>query len=595
MEESKNSPPIQGVVIITLPPPDNPSYGKTITAFTLSDSPTHQQQQEEEPSQQSQPHNQDLNTGVLRASLKRSFFFRPKIVFGLLGISLIALSFWSSLTQETLFELRDVEHDLKSSNSSFILPLYPKRGGAWNSRTDVEFKLGRFVDFKPDKFMDQEKIAKSLSAATKLDSSVNFPVRGNIHSEGLYYTYMLVGNPPRPYFLDIDTGSDLMWIQCDAPCTSCAKGAHPLYKPRNVNMIPPKNPYCVEVQENLKSKYCDNCHQCDYEIEYADRSSSVGVLAKDELQLVLANGTGTKPNVVFGCAYDQQGTLLNTLASTDGILGLSRAPISLPSQLASHGLINNVIGHCLRTDTNGGYLFLGNDFVPQWRMSWVPMLNNPFPNLYQAQLMKMNYGGKELRLGSTSYGQGTVVFDSGSTYTYFTDQAYKALISMLEEISSEDLIKDASDTTLPICWRAKFPVRSIEEVRQFFKPLNLQFGSKWRIVSTKLWIPAEGFLTISVSNLLLFLVIGTLPSPPPSSFASFLSQQWRTIILQEKGNVCLGILDGSNVHDGSAIILGDISLRGQLFVYDNVNQKIGWIRSNCERPEKVPSLPSFLL
>ncbi|KAL3335482.1 hypothetical protein AABB24_031616 [Solanum stoloniferum] len=558
MEETKNSPPIQGVVIITLPPPDNPSYGKTITAFTLSDSPTHQQQQEEEPPQQSQPHNQDLNTGVLRASLERSFFFRPKIVFGLLGISLIALSFWSSLTQETLFELRDVEHDLKSSNSSFILPLYPKRGGAWNSRTDVEFKLGRFVDFKPDKFMDQEKIAKSLSAATKLDSSVNFPVRGNIHSEGLYYTYMLVGNPPRPYFLDIDTGSDLMWIQCDAPCTSCAKGAHPLYKPRNVNMIPPKNPYCVEVQENLKSKYCDNCHQCDYEIEYADRSSSVGVLAKDELQLVLANGTGTKPNVVFGCAYDQQGTLLNTLASTDGILGLSRAPISLPSQLASHGLINNVIGHCLRTDTNGGYLFLGNDFVPQWRMSWVPMLNNPFPNLYQAQLMKMNYGGKELRLGSTSYGQGTVVFDSGSTYTYFTDQAYKALISMLEEISSEDLIKDASDTTLPICWRAKFPVRSIEEVRQFFKPLNLQFGSKWRIVFTKLWIPAEGFLTIS-----------------------------------EKGNVCLGILDGSNVHDGSAIILGDISLRGQLFVYDNVNQKIGWIRSNCERPEKVPSLPSF--
>lgn len=321
-------------------------------------------------------------------------------------------------------------------------------------------------------------------------------------------------------------------------------------------MIPPKNPYCVEVQENLRSKYCDNCHQCDYEIEYADQSSSVGVLAKDELQLVLANGTGTKPNVVFGCAYDQQGSLLNTLSSTDGILGLSRAPISLPSQLAGHGLINNVIGHCLRTDTNGGYLFLGNDFVPQWRMSWVPMMNIPFPNLYQAQLMKVNYGGKELRLGSTSDGQGTVVFDSGSTYTYFTDQAYKSLISMLEGISSDDLMKDTSDTTLPMCWRAQFPVRSITEVKQFFKPLNLQFGSKWRIVSTKLWIPAEGYLTTS-----------------------------------EKGNVCLGILDGSNIHDGSAIILGDISLRGQLFVYDNVNQKIGWIRSNCERPEKLSTLP----
>lgn len=196
MEETKDSPPLQGVVIITLPPPDNLSLGKTITAFTLSDSPPHQHQQRELP-HQSQPHNQeeqysvphqDPNTGFLHVSLERSFFFRLKIVLGLLGISLIALSFWSSLTQETLFELRDVERDRNSSISSFILPLYPKRGGTWNSRTDVEFKLGRFVDFKSDivmeRVMDQEKIVKSVSAATKLDSSVNFPVRGNIHSEG---------------------------------------------------------------------------------------------------------------------------------------------------------------------------------------------------------------------------------------------------------------------------------------------------------------------------------------------------------------------------------------------------------------------------
>lgn len=38
-----------------------------------------------------------------------------------------------------------------------------------------------------------------------------------------YYTSVFVGNPPRPYFLDIDTGSDLTWIQCDAPCVSCTK------------------------------------------------------------------------------------------------------------------------------------------------------------------------------------------------------------------------------------------------------------------------------------------------------------------------------------------------------------------------------------
>lgn len=77
------------------------------------------------------------------------------------------------------------------------------------------------------------------------------------------------------------------------------------------------------------------------------------------------------------CAYDQQGLLLNTLGKTDGILGLSRAKISLPSQLASQGIIKNVVGHCLATDTSGGgYLFLGDDFVPQWQMAWVPILQS---------------------------------------------------------------------------------------------------------------------------------------------------------------------------------------------------------------------------
>ena len=39
-----------------------------------------------------------------------------------------------------------------------------------------------------------------------------------------YYVTMNIGEPARPYFLDVDTGSDLTWLQCDAPCQSCNKG-----------------------------------------------------------------------------------------------------------------------------------------------------------------------------------------------------------------------------------------------------------------------------------------------------------------------------------------------------------------------------------
>lgn len=73
-----------------------------------------------------------------------------------------------------------------------------------------------------------------------------------------------------------------------------------MYKPRRGNLVPPKDSLCAEVHRNQKTQYCEACDQCDYEIEYADQSSSIGVLARDELHLLIANGSVTKLNVVFG-------------------------------------------------------------------------------------------------------------------------------------------------------------------------------------------------------------------------------------------------------------------------------------------------------
>uniref|UniRef100_A0A453K7J1 Peptidase A1 domain-containing protein n=1 Tax=Aegilops tauschii subsp. strangulata TaxID=200361 RepID=A0A453K7J1_AEGTS len=54
-------------------------------------------------------------------------------------------------------------------------------------------------------------------------SSAVFQLYGNVYPHGLYYVAMSIGNPAKPYFLDVDTGSDLTWLQCDAPCVSCSK------------------------------------------------------------------------------------------------------------------------------------------------------------------------------------------------------------------------------------------------------------------------------------------------------------------------------------------------------------------------------------
>ncbi|XWS60936.1 hypothetical protein CRYUN_Cryun07bG0081600 [Craigia yunnanensis] len=575
MDSDERPQQVTGVVIITLPPSDNPSLGKTITAFTLTNDvfpQSRQTQQREQEQEQNLPTTQVLTSpppppspqnSQLGFLFSRLFFDNPRKLLGFLGISLFALLLYSSAFSNTFVELRNSNNDDDEKPESFIFPLYHKLGA------DSELKLGRFVDVDKENLlasidsgaMGTQKINKLVAAnAALIDSSGTIlPVRGNVYPDGLYFTYMLVGNPRRPYFLDIDTGSDLTWIQCDAPCSSCAKGANPLYKPTRVNMVASKDSMCTEIQKNQKPQNCETCQQCDYEIEYADHSSSLGVLARDKLHLVTANGSITNLDVVFGCAYDQQGILLNTLSKTDGILGLSRAKVSLPSQLASKGIINNVVGHCLATDVGaGGYMFLGDDFVPNWGMSWVPMLGISSIEFYHTQLVKINYGRSSLRLGGQDNSIRRVVFDSGSSYTYFTKQAYAELVASLSEVSDLGFIQDASDPTLPICWQAPFPIRSIMGVKQFFKTLTLQFGSNWWIISKRFHIPPEGYLIIS-----------------------------------NKGNVCLGILDGSNVHDGSTFILGDISLRGQLVVYDNTKLKIGWTQSDCAKPRRFKNLPFF--
>eukprot|EP00262_Sarcandra_glabra_P004494 TRINITY_DN1557_c0_g1_i1.p1 TRINITY_DN1557_c0_g1~~TRINITY_DN1557_c0_g1_i1.p1 ORF type:complete len:559 (-),score=68.28 TRINITY_DN1557_c0_g1_i1:277-1953(-) len=552
------NPQLKGFVIITLPPPDNPSLGKTITAFTLSDSsPLHpplQQQQELQIQQQIQQQS--------RFSFKKAFTMPRGLLF-LLGTPLLLFLLWGCFYSDTPFEFSLSSEDADDDDerrelNTFLFPLFPKNS---DSQTDVELKLGSFVmrdDTEMAVGIDGVKYQRNskVGSSSEINSTTIFPIRGNIYPDGLYYTSMRIGNPPRPYFLDVDTGSDLTWIQCDAPCISCAKGPNPLYKPTKGKIVPCKDSLCIEVQSNQNPGHDESCKQCDYEIEYSDHSSSMGVLARDDMLLMTANGTSVKSSFVFGCAYDQQGQLLGSPAKTDGILGLSSAKVSLPSQLASQGIISNVVGHCITSDVSGGgYMFLGDGFLPRSGMTWIPLLDSPSMKFYHAKVSKITFGGQQLGLGGMGNNVGRVVFDSGSTYSYFTKEAYTSLIASLKDVSREGLIEDKSDPTLPVCWRANFPIRSLKDVKQFFKPLTIDFGTRWWVVSTKLLIPPEGYLIIS-----------------------------------GKGNVCLGILDGSTVQDGSTNILGDISLRGQLVVYDNVKQKIGWVQSDCAVPRKPKSL-----
>jgi hypothetical protein len=241
-------------------------------------------------------------------------------------------------------------------------------------------------------------------------------------------------------------------------------------------------------------------------------------------------------------------------------MGLSSSKVALPSQLAEQGIVNNVIGHCLAGGSNGGgYLFFGDELVPSWGMTWTPMMGRPAIESYQALLHSIKYGADTLQVSGkdTSANFGGVMFDSGTSFTYLVPDAYAVVLDAVEKQAKRSgLVRTTSDNTLPYCWHGRSPFQSVMDVNRYFKQITLDFGgSKWFSTSRTLDLDPEGYLIVSA-----------------------------------QGNVCLGILDASGASLEVTNIIGDISMRGYLIVYDNVRQQIGWIRRNCHiRPTRTSS------
>nr|GME09443.1 aspartic proteinase Asp1 [Ipomoea batatas] len=363
-------------------------------------------------------------------------------------------------------------------------------------------------------------------------SSIVLPLYGNVYPNGFYFAQVDIGNPPRPYFVDPDTGSDLTWLQCDAPCVHCTRAPHPYYKPNN-DLVICKDPLCASL--HLGDYTCEDPQQCDYEVEYADGGSSLGVLLNDVFHLNLTNGVKINPHLALGCGYDQvPGTSHHPL---DGILGLGRGKSSVVTQLWGQGLVRNVIGHCL-SGRGGGYLFLGDEVYDASRITWTPMKH------YSPGPAELTFGGK-----STGAKNMVVVFDSGSSYSYFISQPYEAfLYSVVKELRGKPLREARDDPTLPFCWKGRKPFRSISDVKKYFKPFALSFANGWRS--------------------------RTLFDISPESY----------LIISSMGSVCLGILNGTEAGLHTYNLIGDVSMQDKMVIYDNEKSAIGWTRANCDRP-----------
>ncbi|KAL6515526.1 hypothetical protein OROHE_018560 [Orobanche hederae] len=191
-------------------------------------------------------------------------------------------------------------------------------------------------------------------------------------------------------------------------------------------------------------------------------------------------------------------------------------------------------------------------------------------NNYNVGSADLEYFGLQATNNSIIKGLEGVVFDSGSTYTYLTSQAYGDLVSMIKkDLEGSEKIVAVKDGFLPMCWKGaeSEPFQTIDDAIKNFKLLVLSFRNEETV---EFMMGPESYLIFTgYKNLKRFYSVESLK-----------------YVYLEKKIACLGILNGTEIGLGNTNIIGDISMQDNLVIYDNQKNRVGWASADCSKDPK---------
>ncbi|CAO1939067.1 unnamed protein product [Urochloa humidicola] len=415
-------------------------------------------------------------------------------------------------------------------------------GGVFQVRR--KFPVGGGRDIAALRAHDCRRHGRLLAAADVPLGGLGLPT-----DTGLYYTEIKLGTPPKTYYVQVDTGSDILWVNCIS-CDRCPRKSGlgldlTLYDPKASSTgseVSCNQEFCAATYGG-KLPGCSANVPCEYKVVYGDGSSTTGFFITDTLQFDQVTGDGqTQPgngSVTFGCGAQQGGDLGTSNQALDGIIGFGQANTSMLSQLAAAGKVKKIFSHCLDTINGGGIFAIGD--VVQPKVKTTPLITD-MPH-YNVNLKSIDVGGTALQLPAhvfeTGDKKGTII-DSGTTLTYLPELIFKEV--MLAVFN-------------------KHQDMTFHDVQNF---LCFQYSGS----------VDDGFPTITFhfeDDLALHVY------PHEYFFAN--------------GNdvYCMGFQNGgSQSKDGKDIVLmGDLVLSNKLVVYDLENQVIGWTDYNCSSSIKV--------
>ncbi|GAB2215349.1 hypothetical protein Droror1_Dr00019732 [Drosera rotundifolia] len=262
---------------------------------------------------------------------------------------------------------------------------------------------------------------------------------------GEYLMDVSIGTPAIAYSTILDTGSDLIWTQCE-PCNSCFQQSAPIFDPSKSSTY--KNLSCSSyLCQVLSGTYCMNT--CIYQYAYGGGAYTVGFLASDAITL----GKTVVPNVGFGCGVNNYG-----VEDADGLVGMGRGPLSLVSQLDEPKF-----SYCLTPPygTVDSLLLLGSfaDKLPNnGKVKTTPLVTSDSnPTFYYVNLHGISVDKTLLTIPPGTFslnsdGTGGTIVDSGTTIFYMNTTAYNLVADKLAKEIKLKQVNLASETGLNLCW-----------------------------------------------------------------------------------------------------------------------------------------------
>lgn len=317
-----------------------------------------------------------------------------------------------------------------NSSSSFSLQLHPRdalrNAGHKNYKSLVLSRLER--DSSRVKSLN-DRLEFALSDLKRSDlqplkteilpEDLSTPiVSGSSQGSGEYFSRVGVGQPAKPFYMVLDTGSDINWLQCQ-PCTDCYQQTDPIFEPRtssSFTSLPCESQQC----QALEMSGC-RAAKCLYQVSYGDGSFTVGEFVIETLSF---GNSGAINNVALGCGHDNEGLFVGSA----GLLGLGGGALSLTSQMKASSF-----SYCLVDRDSGSSSSLEfNSAAPSDSVTAPLLRSGRVDTFYYVALTGLSVGGQLLSIPPSLFqmddsGYGGIIVDSGTAITRLQTQAYNSL------------------------------------------------------------------------------------------------------------------------------------------------------------------------